>query len=524
VHAVDVDLDAAEVRAAGGVVWRRRNGDVEVAVIHRPRYDDWSLPKGKLDPGEDWEAAAAREVWEEIGVRAQLASELPATAYHDRKGRHKVVRYWLMEADEDAPFAPNDEVDVLRWLPGEEAASTLTYPHDIALVAAALARLHGLNRERFPGLAGGWARLDGPAGTQMVDAAIEATAAFARSGDNANHGGTFAAARATDALVARARAQVSALLGANPTGIAFGASMTALTMAFAAAVGRTLRPGDEIVCTRLDHDANVRPWLIAAERAGASVRFAEPEPGTLALPAAAVEAVVGPHTRWVAVTAASNAVGTVPDLPGIVGAAHAAGARVYVDAVHATPHRRIDVGALGCDALVCSAYKWFGPPVGIRAAAPALLAELPVDKLRPSPDMVPDRWELGTLPFEALAGVAAAADYVAGLDFELVRSHEDALQATALDGLAALPGVTLHGGASDRAPTLMFSVAGHTPLQVAEALAAREVAVWHGNYYAWELERLLGLAPDGAVRAGFVHYNSVADAERLVAGVRALVE
>ncbi|MGH2945578.1 MAG: cysteine desulfurase-like protein [Solirubrobacteraceae bacterium] len=376
-----------------------------------------------------------------------------------------------------------------------------------------------MNRERFPGLRDGWARLDGPAGTQMVDAVIEAMAGFMRSGDNANHGGLFAAAQRTDELVAAARASVGALLGADPRGVAFGPSMTDMTMRFSAAAGRALSPGDEIVCTRLDHDANVRPWLIAAERARAMVRFAEPEPETLELPASAVEDVLTVRTRWVAVTAASNAVGTVPDLPGIVAAAHASGARVYVDAVHAAPHRRLDVEALGCDALACSAYKWFGPHVGILWARPELLGELEPDKLRPSPDTVPERWELGTLPFEALAGVRAAADYVLSADWEAVRAHEDALLGAALDGLGAMPHVTLHGAARDRTPTLMLSVASRRPGEVAAALAARQVAVWHGNYYAWELERQLGLEPDGAVRAGFVHYNDEADAERLLAAV-----
>src|SRR4051812_40350620 len=264
-------------------------------------------------------------------------------------------------------------------------------------------------RSRFPGLHDGWARLDGPAGTQMVDAAIDAMAEFMRSGDNANHGGVFRAAEATDELTLAARDAVGRLLGGTPEGVAFGPSMSAMTMRFAAAAGRTLAPGDEIVCTRLDHDANVAPWLIAAERAGATVRFADPDPETLELPASAIEAVLGDRTRWVAVTAASNAVGTVPDLPGIVAAAHAAGARVYVDAVHAAPHRALDVDGLGADALACSAYKWFGPHVAVLWGRPELLAEVQPDKLRPSPDEVPDRWELGTLPFEGLAGGGAAA-------------------------------------------------------------------------------------------------------------------
>jgi cysteine desulfurase family protein (TIGR01976 family) len=381
-----------------------------------------------------------------------------------------------------------------------------------------------VNRDRFPGLADGWARLDGPAGTQPVDDAIEAIAAFMRSGANANHGGAFAAAVATDELVEAARAEVAALFGGEPGGVIFGPSMTALTMRFAATALRELGPGDEVVVTRLDHDANVRPWVIAAERAGATVRWAEPEPGTLELPASAVEAVLSDDTRWVAVTAASNACGTVPDLEGIIAAARDAGARTYVDAVHAAPHRPLDAGALGCDVLACSAYKWFGPHVGIQVGRPEVLESLHPDKLNPSPDTVPDRFELGTLPFEALAGVTAAARYVASLGWEAVQAHEQALLRRALDGLAALDGVTLIGDAAERAPTLMFTVDGVPAGEVATRLAEAQVAVWSGNYYAWELERHLGLGPDGAVRAGFVHYNDEADADRLVAAVAELVD
>jgi len=376
-----------------------------------------------------------------------------------------------------------------------------------------------VNRHRFPGLAGGWARLDGPAGTQMVDAAIDAMTAFMRSGDNANHGGVFAAAHATDACVEHARAAVARLLGAEPAGVAFGPSMTAMTMRLSAAVGRTLGPGDEVVVTRLDHDANVRPWVIAAERAGATVRWAEPDRDTLALSATAVEAVLGERTRWVAVTAASNACGTVPELEAIVAAAHAAGARVSIDAVAAAPHRALSLAALGADTLACSAYKWYGPHIGILCAAPALLEELGPDKLMPSPDEAPDRFELGTLPFESLAGVTAAAEYMLEVGFDAIRAHEERLFAIALDGLDALDGVTLYGSAPDRVPTLMFNVDGRTSADVATALAEREIAVWDGNYYAWELERYLGLDPHGAVRAGFVHYNDESDARRLVEAV-----
>jgi cysteine desulfurase family protein (TIGR01976 family) len=381
-----------------------------------------------------------------------------------------------------------------------------------------------MNRDRFPALHEGWARLDGPAGSQIVDSAIEAMADWARSGSQANHGGVFKQAHETDELVNSTRTAVATLLGGDPQGVVFGPSFTALTMRFAATVVRELEAGDEIVCTRLDHDSNVRPWVIAAERAGVTVRFAEPLEGSLELPASAVEAVLSERTKWVAVTAASNAVGTVPDLTGIVAAAHAVGANVYVDAVHATPHRRNDLAALGADVIGCSAYKWFGPHVAMLCGRPEILEAYHPDKLNPSPAESPDRWELGTLPFEALAGVRAAAEYMLDLDLDAVDAHEQSLLTTALEGLGAMDHVTLYGAAADRAPTLMFTVAGHHPTDVAKFLNDREIAVWDGNYYAWELEQVLGLAPHGGIRAGFLHYNDAADAERLLAAVAELKE
>jgi cysteine desulfurase family protein (TIGR01976 family) len=376
-----------------------------------------------------------------------------------------------------------------------------------------------MNRDRFPGVAGSWARLDGPAGTQMVDVAIEAMDEWMRSGRGANYGGPFAAARATEECVEEARAAVGRLLGAAPDDVAFGPSMTALTMRLSAAVGRTLSPGDEVVVTRLDHDANVRPWVIAAERAGAVVRWVEPERETLALPAAAFEGVLGDRTRWVAVTAASNACGTVPELGAIVAAAHAAGARISIDAVAAVPHRPVDLAALGADTVACSAYKWYGPHVGILCGAPGVFAQLRPDKLMPSPDVPHERFELGTLPFESLAGVTAAAEYMREVGYDAIRAHEERLLQLAAPALAEIDGVTLYGDPPDRVPTLMFNVDGFTSTEVAAALAEREIAVWDGNYYAWELERFLGLDPHGAVRAGFVHYNDEADASRLVDAV-----
>ena len=299
--------------------------------------------------------------------------------------------------------------------------------------------------------------------------------------------------------------------------------MTALTMRLSAAVGRTLAPGDEVVVTRLDHDANVRPWVIAAERAGATVRWAEPDPETLALPAGAVEAVLSRRTRWVAVTAASNAMGTVPELPAIVAAAHAAGARISVDAVAATPHRRMDLAALGADTLACSAYKWYGPHVGILCGAPGVLEELQPGQARP----VPGRGARSLGARHAAVRVARRRPGRRGVHARGRLRRRSAptrrrCMARALDGLAAIDGVTLYGDPPDRVPTLMFNVAGHGATAVATALAAREVAVWDGNYYAWELERFLGLDPDGAVRAGFVHYNDASDADRLIEAVRAV--
>lgn len=376
-------------------------------------------------------------------------------------------------------------------------------------------------RERFPGLHDGWARLDGPAGTQMVDTAIEAMADWMRSGHAANHGGRFGAALQTDELVHRARATCGRLLGGDPRGIVFGPSMTGLTYAFTATL--PLAEGDEIVLSRLDHDANVAPWLHAAERSGATVRFADPEPGTLDLPVAAIEAVLSSRTRWVALTGASNACGTMPDLAAIAPAVRNAGARLYVDGVHLAPHHRIEAEALGADAVACSAYKWFGPHVGILWGAPDLLEELRPAKLRPSPDEVPDRFERGTLPFESLAGVEAAAAFLLDeVDREELGRHEAALLARMLDGLGGIEGVTLYGAAARRTPTVMFTVDGHHSDAVATALADQRVAVWGGNYYAHELFEHLGLQDQGAIRAGAVLYNDESDVDRLIQAVRAL--
>ena len=376
-----------------------------------------------------------------------------------------------------------------------------------------------MDRERFPGLGDDWVRFDGPAGTQAVDDAIEAASEWWRSGDPANAHGPFPQAEATDALVWSTREVCAELLGAGaePQGIVFGESMTSLTMRFAAAVGRTLGPGDEVVVTRLDHDGNVRPWVIAAERAGATVRFAAPDPTTLALEPHHIAAVASERTRWIAFTATSNVVGAAPDVAAICALARDVGARTYVDAVAAVPHRRIDRHGWGADAVVCSAYKWYGPHTGVLSADPLLLASLQPDKLVPSPDTVPDRWELGTLPFEQLAAARAAARFMLDRVIPMGWGDEQVLADRLDAGLRSIDGVTVVGERRPGdAPTRWFTVAGLEPGDVARRLAQRRIAVWAGTNYAWEVAHWLGLGDDGAVRAGLVHYNDATDVDRFL--------
>jgi cysteine desulfurase family protein (TIGR01976 family) len=374
-----------------------------------------------------------------------------------------------------------------------------------------------VDRERFPGLRDDWVRLDGPAGTQALDDVIEAAAAWWRSGDPANAHGPFPQATATDALVWSSREACAELLGGEPEGIAFGESMTSMTMRFAAAVGRTLGPGDEVVVSRLDHDGNVRPWVVAAERAGATVRFAEPDPRTLALEPGHVAAALSERTQWIAFTATSNVTGTAPDVAAICRVARDAGARAYVDAVAAVPHRRVDRRAWGADAVVCSAYKWYGPHVGVLSADPALLAALHPDKLVPSPDAVPERWELGTLPFEQLAGLRAAARFMLDRVIPHGWAEEQALGDKLDAGLRAIDGVTVLGERRPGdAPTRWFTVAGAEPENTARRLAGSRIAVWSGTNYAWEIAHWLGLGDAGAVRAGLVHYNDATDVDRFL--------
>jgi cysteine desulfurase family protein (TIGR01976 family) len=380
-------------------------------------------------------------------------------------------------------------------------------------------------RRRFPGIDGEWARFDGPAGTQVVDTAIDAAAEWQRSGRNANSHGAFAAAAACDALVEQVQATLGELLSADPHGFVFGPSTTANVFSLTRAIGRDLRAGDEIVCTRLDHDSNVAPWLQVAEDTGAVVRLAPFDTASGRLPVEAVTGLLGGRTRWVAVTGASNAIGTMPDLRAITTAAHAAGARVVVDGVHLTPHAPVDVAAIGCDVFSTSSYKWYGPHAGITWVEPELLDSLRPYKVRPAPEHGPGRLQLGTPAYESLAGIDAAARFLLETGMARVVEHERQLFSRLLDGLLALSQVRVLGPLDvvDRAPTLAFLVDGRSPNEVARALAAERVAVWDGNYYAVEVMASYGLdVGQGAVRAGIAAYLDDTDVDRLLAAVAAL--
>jgi cysteine desulfurase family protein (TIGR01976 family) len=378
-------------------------------------------------------------------------------------------------------------------------------------------------RHRFPAVTEGdhasWARFDGPAGTQVVDSAIHATSAWQRSGNNANSHGAFAAAHACDELAQQVRRTMGELLNADPYGFVVGPSTTSNVFSITRAIARGLGPGDEIVCTQLDHDSNVSPWLLIADDTGATVRFAEFEPTTGRLPVESVTSLLSERTRWVAVTGASNAIGTMPDVTAITAAAHAVGARVVIDGVHLTPHAPVDLRAIGCDIYSTSSYKWYGPHAGITWVRPELLDELPAYKVRPAPDTGAERFQLGTPAYENLAAIDAAARFLIETGIDTIRAHERAVFERLLDGLLADDRVTVYGphDLEQRAPTLAFNVAGMSAEAVAHALATERIAVWDGNYYALEAMERLGI--DGAVRAGIAAYVTNDDVDRLVDAV-----
>jgi cysteine desulfurase family protein (TIGR01976 family) len=382
---------------------------------------------------------------------------------------------------------------------------------------------------------------DGPAGSQAPRRVIEAIGDYLiRS--NANHGGVFTTGRESDAMLREAHRAVADLLGASdPDVIAFGQNMTSLTIALSRALARTWQPGDEIVVTRLDHDANVTPWVLAARDAGATVRHVAIRAADCTLDLDDLRRQLTPRTRLVAVGCASNAVGTINPVRQIMEWTHAVGGLVFLDAVHFAPHALIDVTAWDCDFLACSAYKFFGPHVGILYGKRDLLESLPAYKLRPVPDTLPDRWMTGTQSHEGIAGVLAAVEYLADLGraidphasqrrpalrqaYAAIGVHERELSRQLVTGLAALRrvkvlGITDPARLSERVPTVSLTHERLSPLALAEHLDRHGIFVWHGNFYALALSEALGLEPAGMVRIGLLHYNTSAEVERLLAAL-----
>lgn len=399
-------------------------------------------------------------------------------------------------------------------------------------------------RARFPALSRveegrAVAYLDGPGGTQVPVGVIEAMAGRLRVGTS-NIGGAFGASREADAVVAAAREAAADFVGGRPEEVAFGQNMTSLTFAVSRALARSWGPGDEVVVSRLDHDANVTPWRLAAADRGAAVRLVDFDPADGTLDLAHLGRVLGPRTRLLAVTAASNALGTVPPVRRAADLAHAVGALVYVDAVHYAPHRLVDVAALGADFLACSAYKFFGPHTGVLWGRAALLESLEAYKVVPAPASGPGKWETGTQSFESLAGVGAAVDYLASLGeggtrrerlaaaHAAIAEHEAALTARFLAGVAGLPHIRLYGLAdpgrpAERTPTFALEVTGLSPEEAARRLGEQGVHTWSGDYYAVGVMEHLGVAARGGLlRIGFVHYNTADEVDRALAGLAGL--
>jgi cysteine desulfurase family protein (TIGR01976 family) len=391
--------------------------------------------------------------------------------------------------------------------------------------------------------------LDGPGGTQVPQRVIDAISHYLRR-DNANTGGAYATSRNTDAMLAIARAAMADFLNCGADEIVFGPNMTTLTYAMSRAIGRDLGAGDEILVTRLDHDANVTPWL-ALEEKGVTIRWAEIHEENCTLDIADLASKINERTKVVAVGYASNAVGTINPVRAIVRLAHAAGALAYVDAVHYGPHGLIDIAALDCDFLVCSTYKFFGPHMGVLFGKREHLKRLRPYKVRPLTEAIPSRWEWGTLNHECIAGITACVDYIADLGrhahpqaadrraaivaaFEAIHHYEHSLMERLIAGLKKIPSLKLYGITdparfAERCPTLALRVisqsADQTPLALATKLGDRGFFTWDGNYYALNLtERLDVEKTGGFLRIGLVHYNTVEEVDRLLAALREIVK
>jgi cysteine desulfurase family protein (TIGR01976 family) len=404
---------------------------------------------------------------------------------------------------------------------------------------------------------------DGPGGTQVPERVIDAISNYLRR-DNANSGGAYATSRRTDAVLADARAAMADFLHCAADEIVFGPNMTTLTYAISRAIGRgigarDLGPGDEIIVTRLDHDANVSPWL-ALEEKGVTIRWAEIHPEDCTLDVEDLAAKLNSKTKLVAIGYASNAVGTINPVKEIVRLAHTVGALAYVDAVHYAPHGLIDVAALDCDFLVCSTYKFFGPHMGVLFGKREHLQRLRPYKVRPLTDAVPHRWEWGTLNHECIAGITACVDYIADLGrrsetnvgtaapgcpssqarpsgrraaiiaaFEAIHRHEHALMNRLIAGLKEIPKLKIYGITDPscfawRCPTLAIRTDTYTPLQLATKLGDRGIFTWDGNYYAVNLTERLNVEKSGGfLRIGLVHYNTAEEGDRLLAALKEIL-
>ena len=403
-------------------------------------------------------------------------------------------------------------------------------------------------RALFPALEQGSADrifADAPGGTQVPATVIQAMTDYLVT-SNANTGGAYSTSEATDAMIDAARRAGADFLGSAPDEVVFGPNMTTLAFAFSRSLAPRLGAGDEIVVTKLDHDANIAPWLAAAQQSGATVRWVDFRAPQCTIDLDDFSAALGPRTRAVAFTLASNAVGTITAAREMAALAHDSGALVIADAVHFAQHRLIDVSSLGADVVFCSPYKFFGPHLGMMWARRALLEEYEPFKVRPSSDAVPERWETGTRNHEALAGLIATIDYLAALAHDsgvaaksrreaieqamaAIEVHEAELSSRFLKGVAELEGLDLFGipdpaETSGRTPTFALTFAGLSPSRAAAELGARDIYVWDGNYYALALMESLGLEDSGgAVRIGFCHYNTLEEIDRVVAEVARLL-
>ena len=393
-------------------------------------------------------------------------------------------------------------------------------------------------RARMPALVSGVAFFDGPGGTQLPDFVADSMRT-AMTEPLSNRGTMTQSERNAESIVLGSRLAAADLLGCDPAGVVFARSMTEATFMVARTLAKDWGPGDRVVVTDLDHDDNVRPWVTYAEKAGAEVAWARLDPTTGELPTSHIVDQITDNTRLVAVTGASNVVGTRPDLPAIAEAAHAVNALFFVDGVHLTAHAPIDVEQIGADFYACSAYKFLGPHLGIVAASSALWESLHPDKLAPSTEQVPERFELGTLPYELLAGLIAAVDVLADLvpggetsmtrRDRLVRSmtalaqHEDRLHARLRSALEDLPGITMYAHARRRTPTEFFAFDGWDSAEVAHRLADKQINAPAGSFYAYEPCRSLGLDSGGAIRAGLAPYTDESDVDRLIAALRDIV-